>query len=1001
MASPKLNIYMLRDYLLGEQISSHDGVVCYPAIKRGTEEKYIVKVLSIPASQSKLEALLLAGAMSGKEAALNYFMGLAKNLEKQTDILRSLSQQEGFAPYLDCHIAPMEGDVGYHVYLLGTYKRSLERIFASDTMTHADVTSLGLDLCAALAACRRMGYLYTDLKPGNIFRDPEHGFRIGDVGFVNLASVKYASLPEQYRSSYTAPEMQDQMAVLNTTVDIYALGLVLYQAYNGGVLPFSGNAPSEELAPPMYADYEMAHIILKACHPDPLQRWEDPTKMAQALIDYLQHFGAPEEPIIPPVMEMPEEEETPDEEPFLPEADEEELQQEIADLDNADPDELAFMAGLVSDETAPSEEDASMSEDGLSEELSLMLAQADELIDHELPEPPVAPDPIFVPMPEPIPLEEDEPEQTDPKDSEVAELTEEPAEAEVPAEVEAEAQEEAAAAEAEEEPATAEEDVSSPALTEKNQKLKKEGNDQDENSFRFPWRIVGIAAAILLVIFGFIFGRNYYENEYLLQVQSMVLDQQNGILCVEIAADIEEGLLYVVCTDSYGNTLTRDVTGGVAVFSELKPGTRYTVQLEVRGNHKLVGKTSDSFSTPEQVQIHSFVAEMGPEDRSVSLNFTASGPETENWIVRYSAEGIEPKSLAFTGHCVVIRDLVEGKKYTFTLFSDEGLYLAGKCETEFVACNILYAQNLTITACGGGRLTAQWQPTEDGNVQQWRVRCFNEAGYEQTILTTDLSYTFAGLDHSTACTVEVTAVGMPKGVSTSISANPVSIVDFRCSFTEDMALQVQWLPVSQIHITDWILRCDLGGGRELVLQLQEPRALMLALPGQTYKFTLETAEGNFVFNAQHEYTTAEVFPFTGYGLNLVDLSHKLYVLPEGNKWKPEDFPEGSHVEQLLPGQQAALVIMSGIQPEASENPTIIRFILHDGTGKLMGVSEITAQWEDLWQEGFCILPIPILPEAEGEYILTVYFDDMFVLERDFSILPPPVVEDPEIQEPTT
>ena len=72
MSSPKLNLPMLSNFLLGEVMSSHDGVSCYPAIRRGTDEKYILKVLSIPASQSKLDALLLTGAMASKEAALEY-----------------------------------------------------------------------------------------------------------------------------------------------------------------------------------------------------------------------------------------------------------------------------------------------------------------------------------------------------------------------------------------------------------------------------------------------------------------------------------------------------------------------------------------------------------------------------------------------------------------------------------------------------------------------------------------------------------------------------------------------------------------------------------------------------------------------------------------------------------------------------------------------------------------------------------------------------------------
>jgi hypothetical protein len=186
-----------------------------------------------------------------------------------------------------------------------------------------------------------------------------------------------------------------------------------------------------------------------------------------------------------------------------------------------------------------------------------------------------------------------------------------------------------------------------------------------------------------------------------------------------------------------------------------------------------------------------------------------------------------------------------------------------------------------------------------------------------------------------------------------------------------------------------------------VLHIQEPQASLLALPAMTYGFTVETADGNHVFHSHFEFTADEVLPFTGYGLNLADLSHKLYILPEGEKWTPKDFPEGTHVDHIFAGHLAALVITSILDPEASDNLINIRFVLHDGTGKLMGITEVTAQWKDLWQDSFCILPIAGLPEAEGAYILTVYFDGMFVLEQDFSVLPSPVVEDPEIQEPAT
>lgn len=991
MSSPKLNLPMLSDFLLGDVISSHDGVSCFPAIRRGTEEKYILKVISIPASAAKLEALLLTGAMASKEAALDYYMSLSKDILNQVDILRQLSQQEGFVPYMDGQILLQDTQTGYDVYLLGTYKQSLERILRTDVLTHADVANLGLDLCAALAACRRTGYLYADLKPGNIFRDPDRGFRIGDVGFISLSSLKYASLPEKYRSRYTAPELADDMAVLNPTVDIYALGLVLYQAYNGGILPYEASTPDEELPPPIYADYEMAEIILKACHPDPKQRWQEPTKMAHALISYLQTYGAPEAPIIPPVLDKQEETPIEEEEPFLPEMDDTQLQQEIEALEFADPDELAFLSGLVNDETAPTEEDAvDVPEDVMSQELSEMFAQADELILHQLPEPPVAPAPVFVSLQDVTQPEEapDAPQQSLSADSEEhTQFQESEDDWDVPPLLPQQ-----------NDPAVDMADEDAPTEPTVEYLTKDMEVDPEAISARrktILGRILAAAIVIALLAGGWFFGQKYYHEQYLLKVDDLIISYEGDAITVQVLSGIDQQLLQVVCTDTYGNSSVRSLTDGCATFTDLKPSTRYTLRVEASGFHKLTGNITGSITTAAQVQILSFTAGMGPEDCSVALNFTVSGPDTSRWAVRYSADGIAEQTLEFTGRSVVVQGLEHCALYTFTLVSPDGLYVAGQTQAQFMATNILYAQQLTILSCGGGNLTASWAQPQDGEVTQWRVRCYNESGYNVTVTTSDLSYTFTDLDHSTACTVEVTAVGMPNGVSTSITAEPVTVTDFSCSLTDHGTILVTWSYTGTTPAAGWQLSYQVNETQYKVL-LQDACGELMAIPGETYQFTIGTAEENYVFNCDHSFTAQDLAFFSGYGITAADLNWMPVLLPDGTNWKPSDFGSNDYRILFEPGQNAGILITSSLRPTASDEVVQIRFVVLDPNGKLVTHAYQEMTWDSLWQKSSCLLPVTALPQEAGTYTVQLYFNGGLVLSETLTMQAPAAPEEPAI-----
>ena len=189
MSDPKCISPLLDGYIMGSPISDHNGVKCCPAMKENSDKKYIVKIISIPTSQVQLDALLLTGAYDTPADAMDYFKEIA------------------------------DGILGYEVFLVSSYKRSLEKFMTRNAMTHLGAVNLGLDICAALAIARRAGHIYADLKPTNIFISEGREYRIGDLGFLDTSALKYTSLPGKYRSPYTAPEVLDDLRTLNETVD--------------------------------------------------------------------------------------------------------------------------------------------------------------------------------------------------------------------------------------------------------------------------------------------------------------------------------------------------------------------------------------------------------------------------------------------------------------------------------------------------------------------------------------------------------------------------------------------------------------------------------------------------------------------------------------------------------------------------------------------------------------------------------------------------------------
>lgn len=1020
---------------IGDPMSQRQGVKCCPAIRESTDERYIVKILSIPASQVQLDALLLTGVYPTPAHALEYFRERAEEVLQEVEILNKLHAMEGFLPFTHAEVRKAKDAVGYQVYLISPYKRSLERQMQLEPLTHLGAVNLGLDLCAALAICRRAGYLYMDLKPGNVFVTPSQGYRIGDLGFISLKSLKYASYPEQYRSAYTAPEIADAMSSLNDRIDIYALGLILYQVYNNGELPA---ATDGGFAPPAYADYEIAEIILKACDPDPDKRWADPLQMGQAIVAYMQRNSINDTPIVPPPVELPPEPETVEEEQPEPPKEPETLEdvgaildslleemptpEEVSEAETAvteepvledlpvateeeaaqDPElDLSFMDGDAEDETVPTEESAAeIQEDQVSDEVQEILSRVDELISHELPEPAVAPDPIDIPFPAPITL----PDNTEEPEADVeAEAAED-----VPQDQISEENEESEADAAEVPVVSSEENTPSDDTSEE-KKSDAESDDEDwadedeDDEYGFSEyysdnrrsrskhphlirNLVIITASILLLAALITGGFLFYQHYYLQPVDALNIDGSVDSLTVVVDSAIRDELLTVVCTDTYGNTRSQEVLNGRTHFTNLTPNTQYRVQLHISGFHKLDGITSGNFTTAAQTEILNLSAVAGPEDGSVILSFAVNGPEADSWTVAYSTGNSPETTQSFTGHTVTITDLTVGCEYLFRLIPNDDQYLTGTWLLHYTAQQIVCAQELTIRSCADGTLVAVWNVPEGQDGQTWNVRCYNDNGYDETVTTTDTQAQFTGLDHTYGYTVEVTAVGMTQSASASVSANPITLTSFTATAEKNNVLNLNWSFNGEAPAEGWILDYTIDGGTPITVSCSEPSAQIDKYPGSKYEIDVRPVGEITCFGKHLSYEADPAVKFSNYGVSADDMSFYMCLTPKKENWDRFDVPAPDYKTSFEVGVKASFLVELWKKSQNSDDKVTITYIIRKESGEPVSLNSVDSTWDKMWNKKFCELDIPQMPETAGKYTVEIYFNDQRVTTEAFSVI---------------
>ena len=93
------------------------------------------------------------------------------------------------------------------------------------------------DIASALESCENARIIHRDVKPGNIFRNRDGLFKLGDFGIARQLDYSTGAHSIVGTPNFEAPEVAFGRPY-GHSADIYSLGLVLFVLLNNGQRPF-------------------------------------------------------------------------------------------------------------------------------------------------------------------------------------------------------------------------------------------------------------------------------------------------------------------------------------------------------------------------------------------------------------------------------------------------------------------------------------------------------------------------------------------------------------------------------------------------------------------------------------------------------------------------------------------------------------------------------------------------------------------------------------------
>lgn len=291
----KIGDTVFHDWVITRKIGEGATGRVYEIEKKdfGTEIKAALKVICIAKADSEMDATVTEG-MNEAETE-EFFYGFVEEILQEIKTMVSLRGHLNIVSYEDHCVIPHEGRMGWDILIKIELLTPLSVWTKTHQMNEKEVIRLGYEISSALSYTAEHGLMHRDVKPANIFVDKFDRFKLGDFGISRTVEKTAVTLSQKGTRIYMAPEVF-YGEKYNAQVDIYSLGIVLYQFLNENRLPFYPPASEkitvkdvdealvkrmrgDALPEPLHGREELKQMVLKACAYRPRDRYASAEEM--------------------------------------------------------------------------------------------------------------------------------------------------------------------------------------------------------------------------------------------------------------------------------------------------------------------------------------------------------------------------------------------------------------------------------------------------------------------------------------------------------------------------------------------------------------------------------------------------------------------------------------------------------------------------------------------------------------------------------------------------